>query len=64
MGAAREGSRAWWDAQHALREALRLPPWVFPFDGSNDVPLFPLDRLSERTGEIWRELEAAVGRLV
>ena len=62
--AARDGSKKWWEAHHVLHAALRLPPWVFPFDGSDNVPLFPLDRHSERTGELWRELEAAVGRLV
>ena len=59
MGAARDGSKAWWQAHHALHAALRLPPWVFPFDGSEDVPLLPLDRHSERTGDLWRELEKA-----
>ena len=59
MRARRDGSRAWWRAHHELHEALRLPPWVFPFDGSEDKPLYPLDARSETTGEIWRELEAA-----
>ena len=56
---ARYGSTAWWEAHNALHDALRLPPWLFPFDGSDDVPVYPLDAKSETTGELWRELEAA-----
>ena len=59
MGEARDGSKAWWQAHHALHAALGLPPWIFPFDGSEDKPIYPLDRHSERTGDLWRELEAA-----
>ena len=44
-----------------LHDALRLPPWVFPFDGSEDKPIYPLDAQSETTGELWRELERATG---
>jgi hypothetical protein len=59
LRAERDGSRAWWVAHHALHDALRLPPWVFPFDGSEDNPIYPLDARSETTGELWRELEGA-----
>ena len=54
----RDGSGAWWQAHHALHDALLLPPWVFPFDGSADEPIYPLDARSETTGELWRKLEA------
>ena len=43
-----------------LHDALRLPPWVFPFDGSDDVPIFALNAQSETTGELWRALRAEV----
>ena len=36
---------------YTLHDALRLPPWVFPFDGSDDVPIFPLNAKSKATGE-------------
>ena len=47
-------------AHHALHDALRLPPWVFPFEGSEDKPIYPLNAKSETTGDLWRELEAAL----
>ena len=59
MRAKRDGSRTWWRAHHELHDALRLPPWVFPFDGSEDVRIEPLNDRSETTGELWRALEAA-----
>ena len=62
MRTLRYGSKAWWEAHHALHDALRLPPWVFPFDGSDDQPIYPLNAQSETTWEIWRELEAAAKR--
>ena len=52
MRMARDGSEAWWQAHHVLHGALRLPPWVFPFDGSEDKPIYPLDARSETTGEL------------
>lgn len=55
----RDGSEAWWQAHHALHDALQLPPWIFPFDGSADEPIYPLNSGGETTGAIWRELEAA-----
>ena len=59
MGAARDGSKAWWEAHRALHAALRLPPWVFPFDGSDDVPIYRSTVIARRTGDLWRELEQA-----
>src|SRR5262245_51412851 len=56
MQAERDGSTAWWHAHHALHDALGLPPWIFPFDGTKDEVINPMSG-GVTTGELWRELE-------
>jgi len=58
MQATRDGSEAWWNAHWALHCELGLPPWILPFDGSEDELIWPLDS-PVTTGELWRELERA-----
>jgi hypothetical protein len=56
MQAARYGSKAWWRAHHALHDALRLPPWIFPFDGSEDNrPIYPMIG-GVSPSELWHQL--------
>jgi hypothetical protein len=60
MGAARYGSETWWRAHDMLHDSLRLPPWVFPFDGNEEELIWP-NGGTVTTVELWRELERAPG---